>query len=69
MRRMYISFGVKYQNILVGRDLKNYYDIFVVTPMYIKYVAISVHLFKYILAVEYFILNNLVHFLYVSLGT
>ena len=40
------SFGVKYQNILVIWHLLNYKEMFVGTPIYIRYVVISIILFK-----------------------
>ena len=47
-------FGVKYQNILVGRHLINYEEIFVGTPINIRYVVISIVIFTYMLAIELF---------------
>ena len=51
------SFGVKYQNILVGRHLRNYEDMFVGTPIYIGYIVISIVPFTSMLSVELFYLT------------
>ena len=54
-------FGVKYQNNLVILHLLNYKEMFVVTPIYIRYVVIPIVLLIYMLTIELFILHNFVH--------
>ena len=54
MRRKYASFGVRYQNILVGWNLLNYEEMFVVTPIYIRYVVLTIFIFTYMFAIELF---------------
>ena len=56
-------FGVKYQNILVGWNLLNYKEIFVETPIYIRYVVIDIVIFSSMLAIELFDLKQLCSFL------
>ena len=63
MGRKDTIFGVKYQNILVTRDLKNYKEMFIGTPIYIRYVVISIVLFTYMIAIELFHLTQLFSFL------
>ena len=59
----YTSFGFKYQNILVRWNLLNHKDIFVVTPVYIRYVVVSIVLFTSMIAIELFYLTQLCSFL------
>ena len=59
MRRKNAKFGVKYQNILVTRHLLSYKEMFVVTPIYIRYVVISIALYTYMLVIELFYLTQL----------
>ena len=54
MGRKDTSFGVKYQNILVEFHLLNYEDMFVVTPIYIRYVVLTIIIFTSMLAIELF---------------
>ena len=49
-------FGVNYQNIMVIWHLLNYEEMFVGTPIYIRYVVISIVLFTSMLAIELFYL-------------
>ena len=63
MGRKNTSFGVKYQNILVKRQLLNYKEMFAVTPIYIRYAVISVVLLTPILAIELFCPTKLFSFL------
>ena len=53
------SFGVKYQKIMVIWHLLNYKEMFVVTPIYIRYVVISIALYTYMLVIELFYLTQL----------
>ena len=57
------SFGVKYQNILVGRHIINYEKMFMGTPIYIRYVVINVILITCMLAIELFYLTQFHSFL------
>ena len=45
------SFGVKYQNILVRWHLLNYKEMFVGTPIYIRYVVLTIVIFISMLAI------------------
>ena len=56
-------FGVKYQNILVRWHQINYTEIFVETPIYIRYVVLTIVIFTSMLAVELFYLTQLCSFL------
>ena len=68
MGRKYKIFGVKYQNLLVESHLLNYEEVSMVTPIYIKYVVITIFLLHLRFPLDYFILHNFVHFLGVSLS-
>ena len=57
------NFSVKYQKLLVVCHLLNYEDIFVETPIYIRYVVINIDIFTSILAIELFYLTQLRSFL------
>ena len=65
----YTNFGVKYQNILSGRYLLKHREILVVTPIYIRYVAITIVIFISMIAMKIFSLHNFVHFLGVYFST
>ena len=56
-------FGVKYQNILVGRHLINYKEMFVVAPILIWYVVIIVFIFTSVPAIELFYFTQLCSFI------
>ena len=58
-----ISFVLKYQRLPVGWRLLNYEDVFVETPIYIRYVVITIVIFTPILAIELFYLTQLCSFL------
>ena len=47
-------FGVNYQNIMVIWHLLNYEEMFVGTPIYIRYVVISIVIFTAMFAIELF---------------
>ena len=57
------SFGVKYQHLLVGRHLLTYEEIFVGTPIYIRYVVITIVMLTSMLAIELFYLTQICSFL------
>ena len=59
---------MKYQNVLVRLPLLNYEDMFVITPIYIRYVVISIVIFTSMLDIESFYLIKFVHLLDVSLS-
>ena len=59
MGRKYTSFGVKYQNILISMKTLNYEEMFVETPIYIRYVVLTIVIFTYMLAIELFYLTQL----------
>ena len=56
-------FGVKYQKLLVGWYLLNYEEMFVETPVCIKYVVLIIVVFTSMLAIELFYLTQLCSFL------
>ena len=55
MGRNDTSFGVKYQNLLVRWKILNYEDMFVETPIYIRYVVITIIVFASMLVIELFL--------------
>ena len=57
------SFGFKYQNIIVGWQILNHEEMFVETLTYIRYVALTIIIFTYILAIELFYLTQICSFL------
>ena len=59
MGRKDTSFGVKYQKLLVGWHLLNYEEMFAETPIYIRYVVLTIIIFTYMLAIELFYLTQL----------
>ena len=63
MGRKDTRFGVNYQNILISWNLLNYKYMFVETPIYIRYVVISIVNFTSMLAIELFYLTQLRSFL------
>ena len=63
MERKYTSFGVKYQNILVGWKILNYGDILVETSIYINYAVLSIVIYIYMLVIELFYLTQLCSFI------
>ena len=63
MGRKDTSFGVKYQNILVRWKILNYEEIFAETPIYIRYVVLTIIIFTSMLAIELFYLTQLCSFL------
>ena len=48
------SFGVKYSNVLVSMKIQHHKEIFVEPPIYIRYVALTIIICTYILAIELF---------------
>ena len=62
MGRKDTTVGVKYQKSLVGQNLLNYEEMFVVTPIYIRYVFITIAIFTPKLAIELFYLTQLSSF-------
>ena len=54
MGRKDTIFGVKYQNILLSIKILNYKDIFVETPIYIRYVVLTIVIFIFMLSIELF---------------
>ena len=62
-------FLLKDQKILVGCHLLKYEEMFVETPIYIRYVVLAIVIFTYTLAIELFYPKNFIHFLDVSLST
>ena len=63
MGRKETNFGVRYQNLLVEWHLINYKYMFVVTPIYIRYVVLTIVIFTSMLAIELFYLTQLHSFL------
>ena len=63
MGRKYTIFGVKYQNIFVGRHPLNYKEMFVGTPIYTSYAVITIAMFTSMLAIELFYITQLCSFL------
>ena len=59
----YTSFGVKHQKLPVGWYLLNYKEMFVETPIYIRYVVITIVIFTSMLAIKIFHLSPLFSFL------
>ena len=59
MQRKDIIFGVNYQRIMAGWNPLNYNEIIVGTPIYIRYVVISIISFTSLLAIELFYLTQL----------
>ena len=57
------SFEVKYKNIFVGQHLLNYNKMFVETPIYVRYVLITIVILTSMLAMELFYLTQLCSFL------
>ena len=64
-----ISFGVRYQNILVRWHLLNYEEMLAETQIYIRYVVLTIVIFTSILVIELFYLSQKNLFLDVSLST
>ena len=62
MGRKDTSFGLKYQNLLVSMKILNYEEMFMETPIYIRYVVLAILIFTYILAIELFYLTQLFSF-------
>ena len=63
MGRKETSFGVRYQNILVGWHLINYEEMFGGTPIYIRYVVLTIIIFTSMFAIELFYLTQLHSFI------
>ena len=63
MGRKDTSFGVRYQNILVRWHLLNYEEMFAETPIYIRYVVLTIVIFVSMLAIELFYLTKTCSFL------
>ena len=63
MGRNGTSFGVKYQKLLVRWNILSYEEMFVETPIYIRYVVLAIVIFTYMLAIELFYLAQLFSFL------
>ena len=57
------SLGVNYQNVIIRWHLLKYKEMYVVTPIHIRYVVISIVLVTSMLSIELFILHNFVHLL------
>ena len=53
------SFGVRYQKLLVGWHLLNYEEMFVETPIYIRYVVLTIIIFASMLSIGFFYLTQL----------
>ena len=62
MGRKDTSFVVKYQNVLVSIKIRNYKEMFVETPIYIRYVVLTIVIFTYMLAIELFYRTQLCSF-------
>ena len=69
MGRKDTIFGVIYQKLLVVWHLLNYEYMFAEPPIHIRYVVLNIVILHLCLPLNYFILNNFVHFLDVSLST
>ena len=54
MGRKDIGFGMKYQNLLVSMKMQNYEEMFVETPIYIRYVVLTIVICKSMLTIELF---------------
>ena len=63
MGRKDTRFGVKYQNILERWKILNYIEMFVETPIYIRYVVLTIVIFTSMLAIELFYLTQLCSFI------
>ena len=57
------SFGGIYQNLLLGWHLLIYEEMFVETPIYLRYVVITIVIFTSMIAIELFYLTQLLSFL------
>ena len=62
MGRKDTSCGVNYQNLLVSMKILNYEDIFVKTPIFIRYVLLVIVIFTSMLAIELVYLTKLCSF-------
>ena len=62
MGRKDTRFGVRYQNVLVGMKIRNFEEMFVKTPIYIRYVVITIVIFTSMLAIELFYRTQLCSF-------
>ena len=69
MGRKDTGFGVKQQKLLVGWHLLKYEYMVVETPIYIRYVVITIIILRLYLPLNYFILQNFVHVWDVTLST
>ena len=54
MGRKYTSFVVKYSNVLVSMKIRNYKEMLMETPIYIKYVALTIVICTSMLVIELF---------------
>ena len=61
--------AVKYQNLLLRGKIINYKEMFVEPPIYIRYSVLTILICTSMLAIELFIVHNLLHFMDVSLST
>ena len=59
MGRKETRFGVRYQKLLVGWNVLNYEEMSVKTPIYIRYVVLTIAIFTSMLAIELFYLTQL----------
>ena len=62
MGRKDTSFGVKYQNVLVSMKIRNYEEMFVGTPIYIRYTVLTIVIFTSMLAIGLFYRTQLCSF-------
>ena len=62
MGRKDTSFGLKYQNVLVSMKIRNYEEMFAETPIYIRYVVLTIVIFTSMLAIELFYRTQLCSF-------
>ena len=63
MGRKKASFGAIYQKLFLEWHLLNYKDMFVETPIYIRYVVLTIVIFTHILAIGLFYLTQLCSFI------
>ena len=63
MRGKDTRFVLKHQNLLVGWHLLNYEEMFVETPIYIRYVFLAIIVFTSMLAIALFYLTQLFSFI------
>ena len=56
------SFGLKYPIVLISMKILNYEEMFMEPPIYIKYVALTIVIFTYMLAIELFYPTQLCSF-------